>query len=92
MYIHKLYFLHICVTRWVAFVSLGVGASQGIPFVCFGAKPTQKACARDLPRDRKRTKEGRSQGQSAGESSQEKISQEMRAGNRGDQSTEVGGS
>ena len=29
------------------------------PFVCFGAKPTQKYCARDLPRDG-RTREGRS--------------------------------
>ena len=29
------------------------------PFVCFGAKPTQRACARDLPRDRKKTREKR---------------------------------
>ena len=72
------------VTRWVAFVSVGVGASQRIP-VCFGAKPTQKACARDLPRDRKMTREGRSQGQSEGESSQEKVSQEMRVGQSGDE-------
>ena len=30
-------------------------------FVCFGAKPTQKAGERDFPQDRKRTREGRSQ-------------------------------
>ena len=32
-------------------------------FVYFGAKPTQRDCARDFPRDRKRTREGRSQSQ-----------------------------
>ena len=31
------------------------------PFICFGSKLTQRACARDLPRDQKRTREGRSQ-------------------------------
>ena len=65
------------------------GCQSENPFVCFGAKPTKRVCARDLPRDRKWTREGRSQWQSAGESSQEKVSQEMRAGQRGDQSTEV---
>ena len=30
-------------------------------FVCYGVKPTQRACARDLPRVRKRRMEGRSQ-------------------------------
>ena len=49
------------VILWVASVSLCVGASQRIPFICFGAKPTQRACARDLPRDRKWTREGRSE-------------------------------
>ena len=42
-------------------------------FVCFGAKPTQRACARDFLRDR--TREGRFQGrtdQSTGESSRQK--------------------
>ena len=58
-------------------------------FVCFCAKPPQRACARDLPRNRKGTREGRSRGHSAGESSQEKVSKEIRAGQRGDQSTEV---
>ena len=75
--------------RWMAFVSVGVGASQRNSLLCFGTKPTQRACARDVPRDRKRTREGKSQGQPAGESSQENVSQEMRAGQRGDQSTEV---
>ena len=30
-------------------------------FLCFGAKPRQRACARDFQRDRKRAREGRSQ-------------------------------
>ena len=67
----------------------GFGYESEDPFVCFGMKPTHRACTRDLPQDRKTTKEGRSQGQSAGESSQEKVSQEMRAGQRGDQSIDV---
>ena len=39
------------------------------PFVCFGVKPTQRACAQDLPRDRKRTREG-------------KVPEQNRPGNR----------
>ena len=31
------------------------------PFVCFGTKPTQRACTWDFPQDWKRTREGRSQ-------------------------------
>ena len=63
----------------------GVGASQRIPFVCFGAKPTQRACARDFPRDQKKADNRREQkrgsrqnwavdrtGQSAIESSRQK--------------------
>ena len=43
---------------------MGVGKSQSEDsFVSFGAKPTQRACARDFPRDRKRTRKGRSQSQ-----------------------------
>ena len=39
-------------------VGVGVGDCQSKdPFLCFGAKPTQRACTRDLPRDRKRTRE-----------------------------------
>ena len=39
---------------------VGVGECQSEdPFVCFGAKPTQRACARDLPQDRKRMREGK---------------------------------
>ena len=33
-------------------------------FVCFGAKPTQKACARDFLRNRKKTRKGEVPGQS----------------------------
>ena len=66
----------------------GCGCQSEDPFVCFGVKPSQRACMQDLPQDRKRTREGRSQGKSAGESSQEKVSQETRAVQRGDQSTE----
>ena len=29
------------------------GCQSENPFLCFCAKPTQRACARDLPRDRK---------------------------------------
>ena len=29
------------------------GCQSGYPFFCFSAKPTQRACARDLPLDRK---------------------------------------
>ena len=45
-------------------VGVGVGKYQSEDsFVCFGAKLTQRACARDFPRDRKRTREGRPQSQ-----------------------------
>ena len=41
---------------------VGVGECQSEdPFVCFGVKPTQRACARDLPLDRKKTRKGRFQ-------------------------------
>ena len=47
-----------------AFVSVGV--SLGVSecrsedsFGYFGAKPTQRACARDFLRDRKKTREGK---------------------------------
>ena len=43
--------------------------------VCFGAKPTQRACTRDFPRDRKRTREGRPE-------SQQMWTEEIRAENR----------
>ena len=40
---------------------LGAGGCQSEdPFVCFGTKPTERACVRDLPRDQKQTMEGRS--------------------------------
>ena len=40
------------------YVSVGVCQSEDT-VVCFGAKPTQRACARDYLRDRKMTREGR---------------------------------
>ena len=43
-------------------------------FVCIGAKPTERICARNILQDRKRTREGRSQGQWRVEDSQEKES------------------
>ena len=70
----------------------GCGFQSENPFVCSGAKPTQRAYAWDLPRDRKRTRKGRSQRNSqqkgARETNQE-VSQEMRTGQRRDQSIEV---
>ena len=39
----------------------GCGCKSENPFVCFGPKPTQRACAQDHPRNRKRTRERRSQ-------------------------------
>ena len=67
----------------------GCGCQSENPFVCFGAKPTQRACARDLPRDRKMTWEGRSQRQSAGEGSQEKWTELTSLQKRTEQPTEV---
>ena len=37
------------------------GCLPNDPFVSFGAKPTQRACTRNLSRDRKWTREGRSE-------------------------------
>ena len=69
-------------TRWVAFVSVGVVPVR--EFLCFGAKLTQRACTRDIPR--KRTREGRSQSRREGvgqEKWTEQTSREMsRAENR----------
>ena len=39
--------------------SVGVEVCQSEDsFVCFGAKPTQRACVRDFLRDQKKTKRG----------------------------------
>ena len=69
------------------------------PFVCFGTKPTQRACTQDFPRDWKRTKEGRSQnrkkqrtGKSTEGGRQQKSAEQNRAVNRREQSREVRGS
>ena len=44
----------------MSFVYVGVDLCQSEDhFVCFGVKPTQRACARDYLRDRKRTREGK---------------------------------
>ena len=66
-------------SRYWAFVSVGVGVGeyQSDSFVCFGAKPTQRVCARDLQRDQKKTREGKvpeknRTRQSVGESGQQK--------------------
>ena len=70
----------LCVRRCWEFISVGVGKCQSKDsFVCYGANPTQRGCARDFPRDWM-MREGRSQ-------SQEKESEHKRPG----QSTEVGG-
>ena len=56
-----------CVARWWAFVSVGVGVGERQsedPFVCFGAKHTQRACARYFLQDRKKTRKGKVPGQS----------------------------
>ena len=82
------------VTRFWAFI-VCVAASQVISLF-FGAKPTQRACTRDLPRDRNWRREGRSQrktSESAEGSSRDQLTEqtvkEMRVGHRVDQSTEV---
>ena len=54
----------------------GCGCQSEDPFVCFGIKPTQRACA---PPDRKRTREERSQ------SRQEKEAEQRSWQNRGSQ-------
>ena len=63
-------------------------------FVYLCAKPTQRACTRDLPRDRK--DEGRNAPEkkdsierSSRDQSTEQAGREMRIGQRGDQSTKV---
>ena len=76
------------VARCWAFFSLDVGVSEcqsEDSFICFGAKPTQRACVRDFSHDWKKTREGKvperteeSRGQdrrrqSVGESSQQKL-------------------
>ena len=50
--------LDVCIRCVGVGVADGKCQSEG-SFVCFGAKPTHRACARDLQRDRKRTKEGK---------------------------------
>ena len=41
-------------------MGVGVGEHQSEDsFVCFGAKPTQRACAQDFLRDRKKTRKGK---------------------------------
>ena len=49
----------ICGTM-VSIRSVGVGEYQSEDsFVCFGAKPTQRTCARDFQQDRKKTRKGK---------------------------------
>ena len=60
------------VARCWAFVLVGVGVGecQSDSSVCFGAKPTQRACARDLLRDRKKRGKARFQGTTEEDSQQ----------------------
>ena len=90
-------FSHKNVARWVTFVYLGVDLYHSEdPFVCFGAKPTQRACTRDYPRDQKRAREGKVLGRQGPRTehrrkqSIEQGSRQNRAVSRRDQSTEVG--
>ena len=82
-------------TGWVAFVSVGVGASQRIPLSVLVRNP-HKEPVREISHETGSGggKEGpRKTGQSAEgirrDQSTEQVSQEMRVGQRGDQSTEV---
>ena len=80
--------VHLVTDTMLGIRCIGVcGCQSDDPFVCFGSKPTQTACARD----RKWMKEGRSErGQNE---SQQKVpgedSEQMRVRLRGGQSTEV---
>ena len=97
-YLHEIKPNNPPVTRWVAFVSVGSECQSGNPFVCFGAKTTQRGCVRDLPRDRK--DEGREIPDTVGKTVQsaegsrrdkstEQVSQEIRVEQKGDQLTDV---
>ena len=61
------------------------GCQSDNPFVCFDTKPTQRACAQDLPRNG-RTREGRSQ-RTFGRRGQSREGQPVE-GSRRDQSAE----
>ena len=74
-----------CMLLWhdVSIRCVGVGKCHSEdPFVCFGAKPTQRACAWYLLRYLRKTREVRSQG--------EQRRRQNRAFDRRGQSTEVG--
>ena len=61
----------------------GCGGQSENPIVCFGTKPTQRACVWDFPWDRKRTRERRSQReQKKAESRTEQGGRQKRAGVR----------
>ena len=70
-----------------AFVSVGVGECWSeYSFVCFGPKPTQKACARDFLRDQKQLREGKvpgSQQKSGKGNDQKKAATKRRVGTCG---------
>ena len=75
----------------------GCGCQSENPFVCFGAKTTQRACAPDLPWDRKdqgRKVPGNSQQKGAEEDSRQErsVKRSMRSaeGSRRDQLTKEG--
>ena len=74
----------------IRFCECGCGSQSGDPFVCFGAKLTQRACVRDYLRDQKRTREGRSQSSQLNEAV--KRRRQNREVDRTGQSTKVVGS
>ena len=65
-----------------SFIFCGCGCQSKNPFVCFGAKSTQRVGARDLPRDRKKAREGRYHRQWAWQNSQQKGAEETSRQNR----------
>ena len=74
----KLINFSLCnVTRWVAFISVAVGKCQSEDsFVCFGVKPTHRACALISHET------GRRRGKEGPRVSQEKETEETRAENK----------
>ena len=70
-------------TRWVAFVSVGAGASQSV----LARNPHKGRALRDFPRDRKGKREGRSQRR---QKEEEQRNGQKRPGQRTDQSREQG--
>ena len=76
-------------TRWVALVSVGVGACQRNPHKRLAPEISHETgSGRRLEGPREDRREQSAEGSSR-DQSKEQVSQEMRVGQRGDQSTEV---